>query len=92
MPEPTRRSNKQHKGPAAEIGQSLAERDPDTLLTVQEAGDYLRLSDRRVLELCKSGALVSHRVGNLFRIRWGDVRALLAATKVGKPTEPKEAA
>lgn len=81
MPITRERSKKAREAAAAETGQTHAQRDPDALLTVQEAGTYLRFSDRKVLNMVRDGSLAAHRLGNDFRIRWGDVQALLESSR-----------
>lgn len=52
----------------------------DEILTVAQTASYLKVSDKTVLKLIKSGKLVASLVGRIYRIKLSDINAYLAAT------------
>ena len=52
----------------------------DEILKVAQAATYLKVSDKTVLKLIKSGKLVASLVGRIYRIKLSDINAYLAAT------------
>lgn len=56
----------------------------DEILTVAQAADYLKVSDKTVLKLIKSDKLVASLVGRIYRIKLSDINAYLASTSNGK--------
>ena len=51
--------------------------DPNGVLTVQQAADYLQVSSRTITRLMQSGQLTWHRVGRGRRVRAADLQSFL---------------
>ncbi len=51
-------------------------RDMNTVLTVQEVAEYLRVSEDCVREMIKKGQLKATMIGNAYRILRKDVAAI----------------
>jgi excisionase family DNA binding protein len=68
-------------------GQELAR---EQALTVPEAADRLKLSEKKVYQMCGSGELRHHRVGRSIRIRPEDIDGMLrdTAEAVEPPRRP----
>lgn len=66
--------------------QPLVERttpcSPSPLLTIAEAAAYLRVSTRTVRRLVARGDISAAHIGRSVRIRWADIEALVAGSKV----------
>ena len=52
------------------------------LLTICEAAAYLRVSTRTVRRLAARGDISAAHIGRSVRIRWADIEALVAGSKV----------
>ena len=55
----------------------------DQMLTATEAARRLKVSEKKVYRLCKSGELPHHRVGNSIRIRPKDLDTLSQPEETG---------
>ena len=51
---------------------------PETVLTVKEVAEYLRVTPKTVYSLAKQGSLKAFRVGRAVRFRRGDVNQFIA--------------
>jgi excisionase family DNA binding protein len=48
-----------------------------TLMTLSDAAEYLRVSERTILRLIAAGELVAHKVGRQWRLSKVDLQAFL---------------
>jgi excisionase family DNA binding protein len=53
-----------------------------TFLTIEEVADRLRMHQRTIRRLIKSGKLRAHRIGGCIRINVEDLAAFIALTRV----------
>ena len=49
----------------------------DEILTIQEATEYLRLSQSTIYRWCKRGALKAFEVGRGWRIHWSEIERIM---------------
>jgi excisionase family DNA binding protein len=66
---------------------SVADLDDESLLTVQQVADWLKVEPRYVYRLASSGALLRVYVGRYVRIPAASVRAYIKANTV-EPVSP----
>jgi len=50
---------------------------PDEILTIHEAAEYLKISDKTIRRLTSNKLLVASKVGNTWRIRKSDIDSYL---------------
>jgi excisionase family DNA binding protein len=56
---------------------------PQRLLTIKDAADILRVSDKSVRRWIDAGDLVAHRIGRQWRVSQGDLEAFIKLRREG---------
>lgn len=58
---------------------------PDSVMTVKEVADYLRVNQRTVYRLAVDGRIPGFKVGANWRFKRGDIDAWIAAQSAAAP-------
>lgn len=60
---------------------------PDSVMTVKEVADYLRVNQRTVYRLAVDGRIPGFKVGANWRFKRGDIDAWIAAQSAAAPLD-----
>lgn len=58
---------------------------PDSVMTVKEVANYLRVNQRTVYRLAVDGRIPCFKVGASWRFKWGDIDEWIAAQSAAVP-------